>query len=48
MPLCAVDGIPNPGRTAELTLIVLQGLHAVVFKLALDPLGFSEIISRVR
>jgi len=37
----------NPGRTAALALICLQGLQAVAFKLALDPLGFSEIIGRM-
>ena len=49
MPLCAVAGVVslNPGRTAALALIGLQGLQAVAFKLALDPLGFSEIIDRV-
>jgi len=50
MPLCTVVGVAGlrPGRTAALTLIALQGLQAVPFKLALDPLGFSEIIGTMR
>ena len=49
MPLCAVAGVSSlkPGRTAALALICLQGLQAVAFKLALDPLGFSEIVKKM-
>ncbi|HUW32891.1 MAG TPA: hypothetical protein VM223_14890 [Planctomycetota bacterium] len=49
MPLCAVAGVVNlnPGRTVALALICLQGLQAAAFKLALDPLGFSEIIGEM-
>ena len=46
MPLCAMVGIARLGlgRAQMLVLLALQGGQAVAFKLALDPLGFSDII----